>query len=56
VTLVTACLFKVAQLCSINDENENDLQIHANVPVLYCYRYIYRTTGKLFKQLKKQSL
>ena len=56
MTLVTAQLFKSTQFCCVNDENENNLQIHADVHTLYCYRYIHCTPGKLFKQIKTNNM
>jgi hypothetical protein len=52
VTLVTAQTFYFTDLCPINEENENNLQIHADVHFVHCNRFFNCINRKLFKQIK----
>jgi hypothetical protein len=52
VTLVTAQVFYFTYLCFTNEEDENNLQIYADVHFVHCNRIFYCTNCKYFKQIK----
>jgi hypothetical protein len=52
VTLVTAQAFFFTDLCPINEENENNLQIHSDVHFVHCNRFFNCINRKFFKQIK----
>ena len=53
MTLVTAQAFHFTDLCPINEEDENNLQIYADVYFVRCDRFFNCINRKFFKQIKK---
>lgn len=52
MTLVTAQVFYFTDLCFTNAEDENNLQIYADVHIVHCNRICYCINHKYFKQIK----